>query len=480
MKKISAGLKHLFLEWSGEPVTSYTPLPDSGSYRKYFRINSENQAAIGAYNHDVKENLAFMSFTKHFRSIGLNVPELYAHNMKAGIYLIQDLGDKTLFSLAEENNTEQLFISNVLNLYKLALKHLIKFQLEGGANLDYSLCYPSKHFDRQSMLWDLNYFKYYFLKLFKIQFDEQHLENDFNRLTEYLLSADTNYFLYRDFQARNILLYDNDLYFVDYQGGREGALQYDVASLLMQAKLNLSSYVRSELLGYYIEKLNKNIKITRQEFFQFYYGYSMIRILQTMGAYGFRGKYEKKIHFIKSIPFALKNIEWLLDTDPFLGKLDELSLILKKIIDNKELIESSTTGLQDKLTVTINSFSYKNGIPDDYAGNGGGFVFDCRSLNNPGRFESFKNLTGKDIKVITFLERREDAKKFLQDVYSIVDRAVENYSSRDFTNLMVNFGCTGGRHRSVYCAENLRSHLEKNFDVTIKLNHTALREMEKF
>jgi len=478
MKEKQHSLKILFEDWSQEEALSVRPLAQSGSYRKYFRISGKEKTAIGVFSPDKKENRAFISFTKHFLKKGLNVPILYDQQLKENIYLIEDLGDTTLFSLMEKEKANDSFSNKALSYYREALSQLIRFQTDGGKGLDYSVCFPRVKFDQQSILWDLNYFKYYFLKLAKIPFDEQKLEDDFKTFTQFLLSASTNYFMYRDFQSRNILVYNDELYFVDYQGGRKGALQYDVASLLFQAKVNLPPSARDELLNYYLDQANQKSKIKTQKFLRYYYGYVLIRLLQTLGAYGFRGYYENKSHFLLSIPFALKNLQWLVDENHIPKKLPEMKHILDLIINNEELKKFELNQLGKKLKVTINSFSYKEGIPKDYSGNGGGFVFDCRSLENPGRYPEFKESTGLDESVIQFLDNKNDVDEFLKSVYKVVDESVKKYIDRDFKNIMINFGCTGGQHRSVFCAEKLAVHIKENFDVLVEVNHTQLSKKE--
>lgn len=479
MNEVIENLKRLYSDWADEEVISISPLVQSGSYRKYFRIISNNKKAIGVFNLDGKENRTFISLTKHFFKKGLNVPHLFAQSLKENIYLIEDLGDITLFSLIEKEKTNNSSSEKVLSYYKDALNHLIHFQIDGGKGLDYSVSYTRANFDKQSIIWDLNYFKYYFLKLAKISFDEQKLEDDFNTFADFLLSADTNYFMYRDFQSRNILVQNDQLYFIDYQGGRKGALQYDVASLLFQAKVNLSNETRATLLTFYLNQLNNQKKVNQTEFKKYYYGYVLIRLLQTLGAYGFRGYYENKSHFLSSIPYALKNIHWLLHENLMPKKLPELNGVLVSILKNEELKKFNLKTSVDKLKVTINSFSYKEGIPKDYSGNGGGFVFDCRSLENPGRYPVYVNSTGLDDDVIKFLSDKRDVIEFLQSVYSIVDESVKNYIQRDFKDLMISFGCTGGQHRSVYCAENLAKHLKENFNVAVEVNHTQLNKKDE-
>lgn len=487
MREIQAKLKKLFKDWSHEDAVSMSPLAQSGSYRKYFRISGKEKNAIGVFSPDKKENNAFIYFTKYFLEKGFNVPRLYAQKLKENVYLLEDLGDVTLYSLLENkdsaNKINQNPKSEIRNLeisdfYKQALHHLIRFQVDGSKGLDYSFCYPRKKFDEQSILWDLNYFKYYFLKLIKIHFDEQKMEDDFMTFAEFLLSADTNYFMYRDFQSRNILIHNDELYFVDYQGGRKGALQYDVASLLFQAKVNLPTRIREELLEYYLGKLGQKLKVKNQNFLKHYYGYVLIRLLQTLGAYGFRGYYENKSHFLSSIPYALKNLQWLIDRNHIPKKLPELNSVLTSILKNEQAGKLKLKPSDQKLRVTINSFSYKEGIPKDYTGNGGGFVFDCRSLENPGRYPEYVDSTGLDENVIRFLTDKKDVKDYLQSVYSIVDDSVKNYIQRDFKNLLVNFGCTGGQHRSVFCAERLAAHIKEKFDVSIAVNHTQLNKKE--
>jgi aminoglycoside/choline kinase family phosphotransferase len=469
-------LKILYESWAKEKVINIQPLAQSGSYRRYFRIKSKEKNAIGVFNPDKKENRAFITFTNHFIKKGLNVPQLFDRNLKENIYLIENLGDTTLFSLVTQEKTEGQLSTKIIDYYKDALNNLIKFQIDGGKGLDYSVCYPRDKFDRQSILWDLNYFKYYFLKLLKIPFDEQKLENDIRLFAEFLLSTETKYFIYRDFQSRNILIHKDQLYFIDYQGGRKGALQYDVASLLFQAKVNLSNETRQELLSFYLDQLSNRIKVNRKEFKKYYYGYELIRLLQTLGAYGFRGYYENKVHFLFSIPYALQNLQWLVNENHIPKKLPELTKVINSILKNDELKKISFAESKQKLKVTINSFSYKEGPPKDLTGNGGGFVFDCRSIDNPGRYTEFRNFTGLDEKVIRYLKEKQSVKDFLNSLYAIVDKSVSNYIQRDFKNLMINFGCTGGQHRSVFCTENLANHLKEKFDILIEVNHTQLTQ----
>lgn len=443
-------------------------LPGSGSARRYYRMISKEISVIGAFNADISENEAFIYFSRHFKKIGLSVPEIIAYNKSSGIYIIEDLGDTTLFSLLSNNReTETLG-----NYYKQSLANLVKFQTDGFRNLNLSYCYPRKEFDAQSIQWDLNYFKYYFLKTSGIHFDEQKLENSFQHLINDLLQAPKNYFMYRDFQSRNIMIRNKETFFIDYQGGRKGPLAYDVVSLLYQARANLSEDFRHEMLEFYIQEISKklNSDIIRS-FKDHYKEFILIRLLQVLGAYGYRGYFQGKSHFISSIPFALRILETLCKTASFRTEYDYLLSVLREV---EEMDIPDTTGSNNKLAIRISSFSYKQGIPADYSGNGGGYVFDCRALPNPGREDKYKNLTGRDQEVIDYLKASNQVNIFFEQVFKLVDQSIENYLKRGFSNLMVNFGCTGGQHRSVYCAEKLNDHIKSKFGIKTHLVHTQL------
>ena len=467
--KIKDQLISLFESHFKEEVTFFEQLPASGSYREYARMKSINHQVIGAYNQDIKENQAFLEFSAHFRNKNLPVPHIYAVNGNLDCYLQEDLGNTTLFDFISITRENEGFSTKIVDEYKKVLRELPRIQLIGGKDIDYSVCYPREAFDKQSMMWDLNYFKYYFLKLARIPFDEQALEDDFQAFSDYLLAVDNNAFLYRDFQSRNVMLKDGKVYFIDYQGGRKGALQYDLASLLYDAKANIPEAEREELLEFYLDELNQYKQVDREKFKSLFGGYVLIRIMQAMGAYGFRGFYEKKEHFLKSIPFALKNLETLLAKNTIQVKLPELFKVLKAVTESVFLKTISPSN--DRLTVRISSFSYKKGIPLDPSGNGGGFVFDCRAIHNPGRYAEYKHLTGKDLQVQEFLEEKSTIASFMASVISLVSQSVEVYSSRGFSHLCVNFGCTGGQHRSVYAAEKLAEYLKNNYPVTVVLQH---------
>ena len=467
--KIKDQLFSLFESHFKEEVTFFEQLPASGSYREYARIKSMSHQVIGAYNQDVKENRAFLEFSAHFRNKNIPVPHIYAVNSNMDCYLQEDLGNTTLFDFISITRENEGFSIKIVDEYKKVLRELPRIQLVAGKDIDYSVCYPREAFDKQSMMWDLNYFKYYFLKLAKIPFDEQALEDDFQAFSDYLLAVDNNAFLYRDFQSRNVMLKDEKVYFIDYQGGRKGALQYDLASLLYDAKANIPEAEREELLEFYLDELIQYKQVDRDKFKALFGGYVLIRIMQAMGAYGFRGFYEKKEHFLKSIPFALKNLETLLAKNTIQVKLPELFKVLKAVTESVFLKTISPSN--DRLTVRVTSFSYKKGIPHDPSGNGGGFVFDCRAIHNPGRYLEYKHLTGKDPQVQEFLEEKSTIANFMASVISLVSQSVEVYSSRGFSHLCVSFGCTGGQHRSVYAAEKLAEYLRNNYPVTVVLQH---------
>ena len=468
--KVERQLSELYETWCGESPSLILPLAPSGSNRVYYRLKSASHVAIGAFSPVKKETIAFLTFSKHFADKNLPVPKIYAEQIDQHIYLQEDLGFTTLYSYLLQKG--DYFPDYLIQIYKKVVEQLAKLQILGGEGLDYEVCYPRSAFDKQSMLWDFNYFKYYFLKLAKIPFDEQALEVDFHRFADYLLQADCSHFMFRDFQTRNIMVKGGEPFFIDYQGGRRGALQYDLASLLYQAKANIPQDIRDDLLSHYLDVAATLIDIDRESFLDYYYGYVLIRSIQVLGAYGFRGLYERKEHFLKSIPFALRNIKWLFEHVEFKMEIPELQQALASLIASKQFepfdkIKASSS----LLTVTINSFSYKQGIPKDTTGNGGGFIFDCRFIHNPGRYEPYKKLTGRDEAVINFLQHHSRMNEFLNNVFRIVDKAVENYIDRSFTSLMVNFGCTGGQHRSVFAADALNKHLQEKYGLNIKLEH---------
>ena len=430
-----------------------------GSGRKIIRLSSEEHTAIGILYEVREENVAFLEFSRHFRRHGLPVPEIYTEDLNQGAYLEEDLGDTTLFEFLSGHREGATIAPEAVAAYRNVVAVLPRFQVEAGRDVNYKVCYPRASFDRQSIAWDLNYFKYYFLRLAGIPFSEQALEQDFSRLTKFLLSASRDYFLYRDFQSRNVMWRDGQPFFLDYQGGRKGALQYDIASLLYDAKADLTPELRQQLLDHYLDSLAAFVDLDRSEFMQYYYGYVYVRIMQALGAYGFRGFYERKEHFLQSVPYALKNLRWLLHNIELPIALPTLLEAFKSMVASDKLQSLVSEFVPEKLTVRVFSFSFHRGLPQDDSGNGGGFVFDGRSLPNPGREERFKTLTGKDAAVIDYLNQQESVHQFLADAISLVDASVSAYQRRGFKHLMVSFGCTGGQHRSVYLAEQLAKHL---------------------
>ncbi len=465
----------IFEKWAGEKSVSFSPLPISGSIRRYFRIHSKSKSVLAVYNTDKRENQSFIYLAKHFRKHQLNVPKIYSNDINENIYLVEDLGDTTLYSQIINSSVENF--AGTIQLIKNALSELPRFQIIASKGLDYTKCYPRPAFDYQSIMWDLNYFKYYFLKLSGVSFDEQKLEDDFNTFSNFLVTADKNYFMYRDFNSRNIMIKEGDLYFIDFQGGRKGPLQYDLASFLYSSKINFNDGLRENLFEHYIESILDYKKLDITKFKKHYYPFVLVRILQMLGAYGYRGYFEGKSHFLTSIPFAVNNLKLILGKKKINLKLPELNKCLLAVIQSDKFSGSVEESVETKkLTVRINSFSYRDKLPVDYTGNGGGFVFDCRAIPNPGRLDEYKPLTGKDKSVQQFLESQVEVVKFLKESFDLVEQSVVNYIHRGWTDLMINYGCTGGQHRSVYCAEKLGEHLKQKFDINVLVNHTKLNQ----
>ncbi len=468
-------MEKLFEQWAGEPCLSKIRISANGSNRIYFRLQGDTKSCIGAVNKDVRENEAFFFFAREMRKRGIAVPEVYAVSDDRVVYLQQDLGNVTLYTYLSTRKASGIDITQPMrNLYMRAIDQLVLIQTK-CSDIDFSYAYPRPAFDRQAVQWDLNYFKYYFLRLFHIPFDEQLLENDYQRFTDFLLDEDCGFFMYRDFQSRNIMLVDDELYFIDFQGARRGAAQYDVASLLYSSKSDVPEYMRDELLTYYIERLQLALResdpakadaFNPDLFRTKFYAYVLVRMMQAMGAYGFRGIIEKKELFVKSIPFAVRNLRTVLEIFHLPVEVPHLMSVLQAITRLPEYDVD-----ENELTVSVFSFSYKKGIPFDKSGNGGGFVFDCRALPNPGRYDEYRELTGRDAEVIAFLEEHEEIGCFLDHVKALVGAAIENYQERGFTRLMVNFGCTGGRHRSVYCAEQMARFIRQNYSCRVTLHH---------
>lgn len=463
-------MEELFEKWAGEPCINKIQITANGSNRLYYRLEGENKTCIAAVNKDVRENEAFFFFAKEMAKRGIKVPKVYAISDDRTTYLQQDLGNVTIYTYLSSRKTNGVDVTEAMrDLYKKAIDNLIEMQAV-CRDIDFSKAYPRPAFDRQAIQWDLNYFKYYFLRLFHIPFDEDLLERDFQIFIDYLLDEDCDYFMYRDFQSRNIMLCDDEMYFIDFQGARRGAAQYDLASLLYSSKSDVPDEMRNELLEYYLDsreaKSGKEHPFDRESFKNKFYGYLLARMMQAMGAYGYRGIIEKKEYFVKSIPFAVKNLRKVLKVANFNLDIPHLMSVWQAITELKEYADGN-----EKLNVSIFSFSYRKGIPFDKSGNGGGYVFDCRALPNPGLFDEYKSLNGRDQAVIDFFEQHPETERYLNYVKGILSESVSSYISRGYTRLMVNFGCTGGRHRSVYCAERMARFIHENFDCNVSLHH---------
>lgn len=472
MDLIIQGISDLYFQWKKNVPERIEKLPQSGSDRIYFRIFNANETYIATYNLNVQENNTFVIFSQHFVELGLPVPAVYCINNEQTIYIQKDLGSDSLLNKLEQNGHNDY----VYGLFKKSLQALAAIQIKGDKNLNYDVCLTAKEFGKQAILSDLLYFKYYFLDTLKLPYDKQAMLQDFEALSTYLTFTEHKYFMFRDFQSRNIIVNKDEVFFIDYQGGMKGALQYDVASLLWQAKAELSEQWKDDLLQYYIDEVEQLLQtnIDRTMFVSQYNGYVLIRLLQVMGAYGFRGLFERKAHFLASIPLGLSNLKFFIEHKRIGISTPEFDRVLK-LVASDEMIEKFTpiqANDATPLSIVINSFSYKKGIPKDDSENGGGFVFDMRGILNPGRFDDYKTLSGKDKSVQDFLEQCTKMNEYLNSVWDLIDINIEDYIQRGFSNLMINFGCTGGQHRSVYAAEQTARHLRNKYKLKVELNHT--------
>ena len=472
METVAEQVRDFFKVFNSNEIINFEKLPKSGGDRIYFRIATNNNSYIATYNDNIKENETFIHFTDHFGKINSPVPGIYNVHSDGKMYIQEDFGNTSLLNeLEKHGQTDYVF-----DLFKKSLKSLAWMQIEGSKNFDNSYCLTSKEFGKQAILSDLLYFKYYFLDTLKIGYDKEKLVGDFDALSNYLTHVEHKYFMFRDFQSRNIYIQNDEVHFIDYQGGMSGALQYDAASLLWQARANLPEEWKDALLEYYMDCVSEILKkpINRIRFASQYNGYVLIRLIQVLGAYGFRGMFERKAQFLTSIPLALKNLKWFLNNKKTGIALPEFERILDVIVQDDVINRFRPLQATDAtpLIVTINSFSYlKTGYPADESTNGGGFIFDCRGILNPGRFEEYKSITGRDKPVMDFLEQQTKMPEFLNSVFNIVDISVENYIERNFKSLMISFGCTGGQHRSVYAADILARYLRNKFKVKIEVNH---------
>ena len=460
-------LESLFQQLTLEKPNRITELSASGSNRKYYRISSNSSTLIGVYGNSIDENNSFIALSNHFLKLGLPVPQVLASSVDNQFYLQNDLGDTLLFDYISEGRKTGTFSEAEIEMLAKTIRKLAAIQVNGANELDFSVCYPQPEFNKRSVFWDLNYFKYNFLKTTGVDFQENKLEDDFDKMAEILLASDSNTFMYRDFQTRNVMIKDNEPYFIDFQGGRRGPLAYDVASFLWQAKAQFGNELREELLQTYLDTLKEFTAIDEFNFRNQLNHFVLFRTLQVLGAYGFRGYFEKKTHFLQSIPFAIENLKQLLITD--FPEYPYLVDVLKQITAFEQF--NPKPKVRKSLLVNVFSFSYRVGIPTDTSDNGGGFVFDCRAIHNPGKYTQYASLTGLDESVQTFLENDGEIIPFLENAYELVDNSVKRYLERGFNNLMVSFGCTGGQHRSVYSAQKMAEHIYAKFAVEVELIH---------
>ncbi|MFN8291781.1 MAG: RNase adapter RapZ [Chitinophagaceae bacterium] len=472
----------LYTRWKGQKPDMVDVLPQSGSERRYFRLHGNGGTVIGTYGANIRENETFIYFSGRFARKKLAVPVIYAVSEDKLYYLQEDLGTVSLLDhLESKGQTDEVY-----SLFQKSLHALAELQVKGDEGLDYNQCLTNKEFGKQAIMADLLYFKYYFLDALRKPYDKQKLIDDFEALSNYLTHTEYKYFMFRDFQSRNIMVKNSPagepaVHFIDYQGGMKGAPQYDVASMLWQARANLSEDWKNNLLEDYIDSFESIIQnpVDRNIFKSQYNGYVLIRLLQVLGAYGFRGLFERKAQFLTSIPLALGNLREFFSKQSMGIAVPEFRKVLDICVAD-EIIQQFTptqATAETPLVVKIASFSYRNGgIPGDETVNGGGFVFDCRGILNPGRVESMKTKTGRDKEVKDFLEQQSKMPEFLNSVFDIVDITVEEYIKRDFESLMISFGCTGGQHRSVYAADAMARHLKNKFKVKIELKHIVQEE----
>ncbi|MDY5637839.1 MAG: RNase adapter RapZ [Parabacteroides sp.] len=462
---VQKNLLQLYAEYTGQEADSITELPSSGSNRRYFRLQG-NPTLIGVSGTSVEENRAFLYMAQHFKKKGLPVPTVYYRSADDRFYLQEDLGNTLLFDAIEKGRKSSVFDEEERQLLKQTITLLPDIQFTGADGFDFSHCYPQPEFNRRSILWDLNYFKYCFLKATGLEYQEDRLEDDYQKMADVLLRSTSATFMYRDFQSRNVMVREGKPWLIDFQGGRKGPVYYDVASFLWQAKANYPKELREELLDDYLHALQRYQPMDEKYFHSQLRHFVLFRTLQVLGAYGFRGYFEKKPHFIQSVPFAIENLRGLLREDypeyPYLNQLLRELTQLKQFTDDQQ---------RRILEVKVFSFAYKKGIPNDPSGNGGGFVFDCRAINNPGKYERYNHFTGLDEPVIHFLEEDGEITTFLNHAYQLVDASVKRYMDRGFSNLMVSFGCTGGQHRSVYSAQHMAEHIHQKFGVKVSLIH---------
>lgn len=472
-------LSELYKNATGSKPVTIHPIAGSGSQRKYFRVTGPDNSVIATLSENTSENEAFFHIASVFSKAGVAVPEVLYISRDRTAYLQTDLGNVSLLDLVERSWLQGSFHPSLLDFYREALEKLIHIQFKAGQAIRYSRCYPEASFNRKSIREDMNYFRYYFLKMHNIELNESKLNLTFDHFARKLASVDSNSFMYRDFQARNIMVHMGSIYFIDFQGGRRGPALYDLASILYQGKARIPESYRLQLKDYYFDKaglLDLNKRSTAEEQ---YYLFVYLRLMQVLGAYGYRGLIQKKSHFIESIPYTLNELNHLLSEHPLKPEFNDLNDILRRAVAVKDQYINPASERNNSLIIRVNSFSYKkSGIPVDESGNGGGFVFDCRSLPNPGRDKRFKSLTGKDKEVKILLGKETEVQRYLAHAHVLVEQTVANYMARNFTDLMISFGCTGGQHRSVFCAEQTALFLKKRFpELKVIVKHPELNEL---
>ena len=470
MYVMSDKTRKLYFDKFGVEPLSVVRLSGAGSNRVYYRLNGAAKSVIGVVGTSVEENRAFATLARAFKDSGIAVPEVLAVSDDGLCYLQTDLGDVTLYDSMRSSRESGCFSDVDVDVLCKVMSELPRIQYEVKRHFDFSLCYPVSAFDERAVMWDLNYFKYCFLKGVGIEFNEGLLEDEFEKLTAMLLSDNDDVFLYRDFQSRNIMLCDGMPFFIDFQGGRKGPVYYDVASFVGQARACYTADVVEKMIDAYLASLAEYKKIARATFVEKLSLFRLFRLLQNLGAYGYRGLFERKKAFVEVIPKAVEQLKEIL-----LSYISEFPYIHSVINEVATLPMFSKTEIKE-LTVDVMSFSYRRGIPDDTSGNGGGFVFDCRAIHNPGRYEPYKKLTGMDEPVIRFLEENSNIAEFLDNAYSMVDNMVDTYMKRGFTHIQICCGCTGGQHRSVYSAEHIAQHVSDKFGVKVVVTHKMLNK----
>lgn len=486
-------LLELYTTLRGTRPRSIEALPKAGSNRHYVRLtDNDGESLIGVISDNIEENQCFVYLSRHFAGRGLPVPHVLAVSRDGVRYLQTDLGRTSLYNALEHGRqTGGDYNAEEKRLIEKTIRLLPHLQIEGAEGLDTERLLTPRIFDTRAAMMDLNYFRYCFLRTRDLPCDEERLEDDFMKMAADLASPRglpltkegkiRPSFLFRDFQARNVMLTDGSPRFIDFQGGQSGPLQYDIASFLWQASARYPQTLREEMIAAYIDELHNLCDFDEEGLREGLRLFVFFRILQVLGAYGLRGYFERKPYFLHSIPLAIQNLRRSL-IEGASASYPYLEEVLYQLVNLPQFSTKTSTAPcaenkdvpakeSGELTVRIFSFSYKKGIPEDCSGNGGGYVFDCRSTHNPGRYEPYRKLTGRDEPVIRFLEEDGEILAFLDHVFALADTHVKRYMERGFTDLMFAFGCTGGQHRSVYSAERLARHLHDKFGIEVKLTH---------